>query len=144
MRARSHSALNDNFITETARCHQRQHHNQEVQGQEGGTAGTAASAIHDAPKKPSKRCRNVKCNKKLEGINAAAGAGQQVELQIPLCKEGCLDTNGIWRISMVYISTYIYGVSVRSMLSLAFVVCMNYVPDMEYILPILGMLGICT
>lgn len=51
-----------------------------------GTAGTAASAIHDAPKKPSKRCRNVKCNKKLEGINAAAAAGQQVELQIPLCK----------------------------------------------------------
>lgn len=44
----------------------------------------------------------------------------------------------------VYIFTYIYGVSVRSMLSLAFVVCMNYVTDMVYILPILGMFGICT
>lgn len=89
MRARSHSALNDNFITATARCHQRQHQHQQQEQEMGrrGRAGTAASAIQDAPKKPSKRCRNVKCNKKLEGINAAAAAGQQVELQIPLCKE---------------------------------------------------------
>lgn len=48
---------------------------------------------------------------------------------------GCIQVYG------VYISTYIYEVSVRSRMSLAFVVCMNYVPDMVYILPILGMFG---